>query len=95
MNKKWFLISIVGLILLFVIVACSQSTPTPDLESLTNTEIEELIVDRCGDCHPASRVFDASYDAEGWANVFEDMINKGADVSPEEQEIMIDWLMNQ
>ena len=94
MNKRWFLISVLGLILLLAIVACAQSTPTADLEQLTNEEIEELIVERCSDCHPASRVLNADYDTEGWVDVFEDMINKGADVSAEEQEIMIDWLVN-
>ncbi len=47
MNKKWLLISILGLILLVAIVACSQSTPAPELESLTDEEVEELIVDKC------------------------------------------------
>ena len=94
MNKRWFLISVLGLALLFAIVACAQSTPTAELETLTDAEIEDLIVEKCSGCHPASRVFNESYDTEGWVDVFEDMINKGADVSPEEQEIMIDWLVN-
>ena len=94
MNKRWFLISVLGLILLLAIVACAQSTPTPELEQLTNEEVEELIVERCSDCHPASRVFDADYDAEGWSDNIDRMISKGAEVSPEEKELMIDWLVN-
>ncbi len=94
MNKKWLLISILGLILLVAIVACSQSTPAPELESLTDEEVEELIVDKCSGCHPSSRVFDASYDAEGWSDVIDRMIDKGADVSGEEKELMVDWLAN-
>lgn len=95
MNKKWFFISLFGLLLLFAIVACAQSTSAPEVETLTDAEIEQLIVDKCGTCHSSDRVFAASYDAEGWVDVFEDMIDKGADVSSDEQEMMIDWLVNQ
>jgi hypothetical protein len=94
MNKRWFLISLLGLVLLVAIVACSQSTPVPEVESLTDEEVEELIVDRCSECHPASRVFNADYDAEGWSDNIDRMISKGANVSPEEKEVMIDWLVN-
>ena len=80
--------------MLFAIVACSQSTPAPDLETLTDAEVEELIVDKCSGCHPASRVFNANYDAEGWSDNIDRMIGKGANVSPEEKESMIDWLVN-
>jgi len=104
MKKRWFIISILGLVLLFVIVACSQTTPTPELETQTeevveeevveDVDVEELIVEKCSGCHPASRVFNADYDEEGWSDNIDRMISKGADVSPEEKELMIDWLVN-
>jgi hypothetical protein len=91
MKKKWLLISLTGLILLTLIVACSQPT-TPEVET---DETRALIIDRCSDCHSVDLVFQADYTQEEWAEVIDEMIGKGADVNPEEKAIMIDWLVSQ
>lgn len=90
MFKRWFLVSLIGLALLFLIAACTQTAETPES---TPADAQALIEDRCSECHTADRVFNASYDREGWVDIFDEMIEKGADVSPEEKEIMIDWLV--
>jgi uncharacterized membrane protein len=97
MTKKWILISLTGLILLTLIVACAQ-TAEPEVESpeTETTDTRALIVDRCSDCHSADRVFNANYTTEAeWSDVIDDMIDKGAEVSPEEKEEMIDFLVAQ
>ena len=90
MLKRWLLISFIGIALLLLIVACAQTEEAPEAAP---SDAQALIEDRCSDCHTADRVFNADYDREGWVEVFDDMIDKGADVSPEEKEIMIDWLV--
>lgn len=96
MQKKWFLISLTGLILLILIAACAQST-APEVEAPeTGTDTRALIVDRCSDCHSVDLVFDADYTTEAeWSDVIDEMIGKGADVSPEEKEEIIDYLLAQ
>jgi hypothetical protein len=91
MVKKWLIISLTGLILLTLIAACAQST-TPEPVTV---DTRSLISEKCGVCHSADRVFQADYTEEEWSAVFDDMINKGADVTPEEKSAMIDWLLAQ
>jgi len=91
MLKKWMIISLTGLILLTLIAACAQSTtPEPDA-----ADTRALITEKCSDCHSTDRVFQGDYSQEEWSEIFDDMIQKGADVSPEEKTIMIDWLVSQ
>lgn len=101
MTKKWILISLTGLILLALIAACAQ-TAEPEVEAPevnapeTETDTRALIVDRCSDCHSSDRVFEADYTtAAEWSDVIDEMIDKGADVSPEEKELMVEYLVAQ
>jgi len=91
MLKKWMIITLTGLILLTLIAACAQST-TPEPAS---TDTRVLITEKCSDCHSTDLVFQGDYTQEEWSEVFDDMIQKGADVSTEEKTIMIDWLVSQ
>ncbi|MDY6846479.1 MAG: hypothetical protein SVP52_05030 [Chloroflexota bacterium] len=91
MLKKWRIISLTGLILMTLIAACAQST-TPEP---SETDTRALIIEKCSDCHSTDRVFEGDYTQEEWSEIFDDMIQKGAGVSPEEKPIMIDWLVSQ
>jgi type IV pilus biogenesis protein CpaD/CtpE len=95
-DLKWILISLTGLILLALIVACAQ-TADPEVEALqTETDTRALIVDRCSDCHSSDLVFEADYTTEAeWSDLIDEMIDKGADVSPEEKELMVEYLVAQ
>jgi len=108
MRKKWIIFCLSGLMLLVLIVACTQASPTPveeEIEEIPTEEevmepeeeavdVEALIIERCSGCHSADRVFQADYDAQGWADEIDDMIRKGAVVSEEEKQLMIDWLVS-
>jgi type IV pilus biogenesis protein CpaD/CtpE len=95
-DLKWILISLTGLILLALIVACTQ-TADPEVEALqTETDTRALIVDRYNDCHSSDLVFEADYTTEAeWSDLIDEMIDKGADVSPEEKELMVEYLVAQ
>mgnify|MGYP006300786501 CR=1 FL=1 len=94
MFKRWLAVSLIGIVLLFLIAACAQTAEAPDVApDAAPAETEALIQERCSDCHTADRVFNADYDREGWVDVFDEMIDKGADVNPDEKEAMIDWLL--
>jgi hypothetical protein len=91
MLKRWFFFSLAAILMLFLIVACAQTTEPAEMAPV---EARTLIEERCSDCHTADRVFNADFSREGWSDVFDRMINLGADVSPTEKEIMIDWLVS-
>lgn len=42
----------------------------------------------------ADRAFNANDDREGWEDMFDEMIDKGANVNLEKKEAMIDWLVS-
>ena len=90
MFKRWLLISLTATIFLFLIVACAQTTEPAEIAP---AEARALIEERCSDCHTADRVFNADYSREGWSDVFDEMIDRGAEVNPTEKEAMIDWLV--
>lgn len=88
MNKRMLILSLIGMILLALIVSCAQSTPLPA------TDPEALIIEKCSDCHSSDRVFSADYSEEGWSEVIDEMIEKGADVTVDEKDVMIEWLVS-
>jgi hypothetical protein len=95
MHKKWILISLTGLILLSLIVACAQSTTPETALEIVSDDTRTLIVEKCSDCHSTNLVFESDYSREEWSDVFDNMISKGADVNPNEKTIMIEWLVSQ
>jgi hypothetical protein len=88
MYKKWFFISMIMVLAVMLIAACAQTAPEPEAVD----DVEALIIDKCSGCHSADKVFDANYDEAGWADVIDDMVIKGAEVTEEEKALMIEWL---
>jgi hypothetical protein len=52
----------------------------------------ELVNERCGFCHTTNQVFAARKTAAEWPGVVQSMIDRGAELSPEEQKTMTDYL---
>jgi len=91
MKTRILFLTMIGMILLVLIISCAKSTPLPATEAI---DPETLITDKCSSCHSTSLVFSADYNEEGWSNTIDDMIEKGAKVTDEEKQIMIDWLLS-
>ena len=53
-----------------------------------------LITEKVGDCHETRRVFNSTKTREGWSETIDRMIGYGANITPEEKEMMIDWLVS-
>ncbi len=55
---------------------------------------EQLVQDRCIDCHSMKKIDKASYSTEEeWAKVVSNMINKGTKLNDEEKQVVIDHLV--
>jgi mono/diheme cytochrome c family protein len=59
---------------------------------LTDSEGEALVTRACTRCHGADRVNDARNSAEAWRVVIVDMRERGAKVTDEELEKLVEWL---
>ncbi len=53
---------------------------------------EELVEERCTQCHNLDKVYNAVYDKEGWIETVEKMIGYGANINDEEKEKVINYL---
>lgn len=51
-----------------------------------------LVQQTCGQCHGLARVVSSGYTRQGWENVVAMMVNAGAKLSPEQVEIVVDYL---
>lgn len=53
----------------------------------------DLINERCVSCHTVSMITSRPKDAAGWATTLQQMASRGAEVSPEEMAVIIDYLV--
>lgn len=53
----------------------------------------ELINERCGFCHTPNQVFTAKKTAAEWPALVQSMIDRGAELSPEEQKTVSDYVV--
>ena len=51
-----------------------------------------LINERCAACHPVTQVYQARKSRADWTTTVQAMIDRGADLSPEEQGVVVDYL---
>lgn len=52
----------------------------------------DLINERCVFCHNSAQIFSEHKTAPAWAATVEQMANRGAEVSPEEMKVIVDYL---
>lgn len=77
-----------GSVLLGAVAIAAQQPATP-----TPGPGLDLINERCGYCHTTNQVFAARKTAAEWPAVVQSMIDRGAELSPEEQKVMNDYLV--
>lgn len=53
-----------------------------------------LLESRCTTCHNLDRVDQKELDFAGWVALIDDMIGKGAQLTPEEKTVLADYLAN-
>jgi len=54
-----------------------------------------ILEESCTQCHSLDRVYNADYDADGWRDNIDRMVSKGAVISDEDAEILIEFLLAQ
>jgi uncharacterized protein YgbK (DUF1537 family) len=61
---------------------------------LTDAEMEALISEKIKDKHTLEFILSQEKTAEEWSETLDRMIGYGAEISPEEKALIIDWLVN-
>jgi hypothetical protein len=93
-KKSSISLGLVLLTLVLFISACSSSTPssTTAPASTASQEGATLVQERCTACHTLSRVEGIRLSASDWGIVVDQMIARGAQLTPDEKTIVVNYL---
>ena len=98
MKKQIFAFLAVGLVAILVLGACSTGAVTTVQEApaveMTDAEMEALIAEKIEDNHTLEFILEQEKTAEEWSETLDRMIQYGAQISPEEKTMIIEWLVN-
>jgi hypothetical protein len=82
-----------------IIASCGSNptevvSPPSEQEPIDQPTLDgqSLVEDRCTECHNLTRTTNAAKSAEEWQTTVERMVSKGANLSPAEQEVVIQYL---
>lgn len=53
---------------------------------------KDIVADACSQCHELDRVVSSHMDKAGWQGTVDDMISRGADLSPADEATVVDYL---
>jgi outer membrane lipopolysaccharide assembly protein LptE/RlpB len=71
-----------------------ETVETVDLSQLSDAEMEAFILEKADGNHELEFILSQEMSAEEWSTTLDRMIGYGADISPEEKEAIIEWLVN-
>lgn len=104
-NNKCLSLTLVGLILVFTVLAAGCAAPEPSGEGEatsgsyvpdpmpTDPNSPQALTDRrCSMCHSLDRVYEADLDRAGWQETMERMQTLGLVVTDEEFQVILDFL---
>jgi cytochrome c5 len=70
----------------------SQGKPNNQGPPLEEGEGRELVLEKCTVCHDTARIRSTYRDEDAWAALVDNMISRGADVTPEEAKKIVAYL---
>jgi hypothetical protein len=89
MQRAWLL----GLFFIGLIFPVALSWPQEDYNSqLPPGDGKELVVELCGKCHNLEKVVKSRKTDKEWERSVYDMVNRGAQIFPEEAEQIVKYL---
>lgn len=88
--KRIGVLALVGLLaVVTILVAACGAQEGGDTDTLDGKALAEA---RCSECHPLTRVTEASKTRDGWQSTVERMVAQGARLSDEEQQAVVEHL---
>ena len=80
-------------IMVFFVSSCKSQSSTATPDPTTMYEGATLVQERCTVCHTLSRVERVKYTASEWQTIVDNMIQKGAQLTPDEKTIVEKYLI--
>ena len=90
-SKRIYLLVIITAMMIFV-SACSTQVSTSTPSATSSLSGATLVQERCTKCHPLTRVERSRYTPAQWETIVNTMISKGAEVTPEEEPVIVNYL---
>lgn len=91
--KVKLVLVLLGVILVVLVLASCGPPPTPaPTPTPTVHPGQALVNSRCITCHDIKRVSTAAYDQDGWQFTVDRMVVSGAQLSPEQVPMVVDYL---
>ncbi|HEX9091162.1 MAG TPA: hypothetical protein VF831_06715, partial [Anaerolineales bacterium] len=75
-----------------LISSCTSASSSPAPASTTTLDGATLVHERCTRCRPLSRVERFRYSAADWQSIVSLMISRGAQLTPEEETLVVNYL---
>ena len=101
-SNKFFLIVVLVVILGVLLTACGSKTestatqpPAPAKDTVApvaGEDGEALLNTRCTKCHTTEKVTSTKKSADDWEETVTRMVGKGASLSTEEQQVLVNYL---
>jgi mono/diheme cytochrome c family protein len=87
--KKWSVVFVATMVIfILVAIGCGPAaTPTLDI-----SKGKSVIESRCSTCHGLAQVQAAKNDLEGWQATVDRMVGRGAQLTPEQQQLVVKYL---
>ena len=92
MNKQTRALLLALIILALFLAACSNGSSSGSTTQEATLDGATLLQERCAVCHPLSRVTAKHLSSDEWKSVVDSMVKRGANLTPDEQTILIDYL---
>ncbi len=101
MKTKILILIVISVFLLIVVSACA-STPTQAPTSAATSASTSgttgaldgatIMQAACTGCHGLSAIYNTQTDEAGWTTIVDNMIQRGAKLTPEEKTVLIQYL---
>jgi cytochrome c-type biogenesis protein CcmH/NrfF len=83
------------LAIMLIVTACSSGTTATTSSSSNSSTTQDgatLVKERCTVCHSLSRVESQKHNATDWKTIVDMMIGKGAQLTSEEETVVVNYL---
>ena len=80
------------LVLIAFTSACSSGSSKTTPSSTSALDGATLVQQRCSVCHPIGRIESSNHTAAQWNTIVNTMISRGAQLTPEEKTVVVNYL---
>lgn len=93
MMKSRYVVLMVRITAIMIFLsACSSQATSTSPGATSSVDGATLVQERCTKCHPLMRVENSRYTAAQWKTIVATMTSKGAQVTPEEEPVIVNYL---